>query len=860
MSDFLEQYLNTGYNENGDDSTISTHDIVLNSEQTTPYAYADIPSSETGTERKHLSIEDIAGTVPGENDAYWNESVQSLANAFQSLITQKDKEGNGVFSDHFDAILNGDAAYDFSEKYVHPEKNIDDITYLQARTDEIEKVLKDSKYLDYTRKAGIEKYLRLIMPQYARRVEIEDLDRNFWVIAQVIGRTCDYLFNPDSLLNSILGNALTEILHLWQNTYRIWQAISDLDLKITDVENILGIGDSATINLVGPKWVSSCGNFNFTGLYPKIITGSGYRNIPTPFSNGLQVADNFKNFAAYCDYKNSSSEMRKKKISSDALFYGKVSLKNGSEIINSFNALKYILTSSLQNYFKDTITGKTNNELYKEEILEKINTSFKLVSTEANILLMNEKDYEFVSCNEGNLIIRDRETKDTYSFTNTAIVSENSLSSKEFILIALGNEISGVIKNDNLDSFWNYPDGVEHLPLVVTHSQNYSYAANHYYILEESSFNEISENSVNDLELNNKHFRIFYYRPKQSELRKEINVRSAYTPLQTVQLINDITRESVFTQRFYLFQGQGDYIDYEYLHGHLTFFGSGASLSDDFAEHGLYGFVGYSKMVSETESAFIRAKYNNEMEFEKFDRTKFSDLISTGASDQAIFKEIIDTALKDLSPSLETNYFQDQKQMLALSKYITSRYRGVLPVFFYGGVVSQPNTAINLTGLINQADPTDAFYRAADKLCVIPIYTNWNHSNTYLDIGIESSSEGYVISDTAIKCFSWTNALEADKGTDKENGQYTAAQNSIGKMQYRYLLNNNGIIPLAAHNSEFNYLIGYLFIFANSTSHVNVDINNLRLFGKVIENNQNHFLNGTPALTTTASECKILWK
>jgi hypothetical protein len=35
------------------------------------------------------------------------------------------------------------------------------------------------------------------MPQYGRRVEIEDLDRNFWVIAQVISAISNYLFGTD---------------------------------------------------------------------------------------------------------------------------------------------------------------------------------------------------------------------------------------------------------------------------------------------------------------------------------------------------------------------------------------------------------------------------------------------------------------------------------------------------------------------------------------------------------------------------------------------------------------------------------------------------------------------------------------
>jgi hypothetical protein len=68
-----------------------------------------------------------------------------------------------------------------SKYYVNPKFNEDNTEYITAREDEIESVLTSSTNLDYTN--AVNKYLRLLMPRYKRRVEVEDLNRNFWVIS-----------------------------------------------------------------------------------------------------------------------------------------------------------------------------------------------------------------------------------------------------------------------------------------------------------------------------------------------------------------------------------------------------------------------------------------------------------------------------------------------------------------------------------------------------------------------------------------------------------------------------------------------------------------------------------------------------
>jgi hypothetical protein len=55
------------------------------------------------------------------------------------------------------------------------------------------------------------RWIRLIMPQNKRRVEVEDLNRNFWVIAQVIAGVSAYLFDGDGPIGEFLKGMIKEI-------------------------------------------------------------------------------------------------------------------------------------------------------------------------------------------------------------------------------------------------------------------------------------------------------------------------------------------------------------------------------------------------------------------------------------------------------------------------------------------------------------------------------------------------------------------------------------------------------------------------------------------------------------------------
>lgn len=87
----------------------------------------------------------------------------------------------------------------------------------------------------------------LIMPQYKRRVEIEDLNRNFWVISQNLTILNKFMIGLQDGIGKIFQDIFSEIIGLWDNIYSIWKSIFYLDSKIDNFDrelNEIGIATS----------------------------------------------------------------------------------------------------------------------------------------------------------------------------------------------------------------------------------------------------------------------------------------------------------------------------------------------------------------------------------------------------------------------------------------------------------------------------------------------------------------------------------------------------------------------------------------------------------------------------------------
>lgn len=75
------------------------------------------------------------------------------------------------------------------------------------------------------------RWIRLIMPQNKRNVEVEDLNRNFWVIAQVLVGIGVYLFDGDGPVNKFLEGIIKELGQIWENVIYLWIAQAVLPEK-----------------------------------------------------------------------------------------------------------------------------------------------------------------------------------------------------------------------------------------------------------------------------------------------------------------------------------------------------------------------------------------------------------------------------------------------------------------------------------------------------------------------------------------------------------------------------------------------------------------------------------------------------
>lgn len=130
-------------------------------------------------------------------------------------------------------IKEADAAYSFSDDrvWVLPFYNVDKKTYTDIRgADAIDSVLRNSNEMQFTRKQT-GNWIRLIMPKYLRKVEVEDLNRNFWVISSVLGAICNFLFGDNGPLKDLLESILKELVQLWENVLYLWATLAAMTQK-----------------------------------------------------------------------------------------------------------------------------------------------------------------------------------------------------------------------------------------------------------------------------------------------------------------------------------------------------------------------------------------------------------------------------------------------------------------------------------------------------------------------------------------------------------------------------------------------------------------------------------------------------
>lgn len=186
-----------------------------------------------------------------EQDSFWNESVYKLIKFFIEEVQNKDDkivENLDLGFVTIDMLKRADAGNNFpgyrnnNSRWVFPWLNIDGEDYDEVRKhDEVLEILKNYSKLQYTRRPDnddtteseiLSKWIRLLMPQYGRRVEVEDLNRNFWVITQTIAAISAYLFSEDSPLPKMLEGLLRETTEIWENIIYLWTGIAAISQNV----------------------------------------------------------------------------------------------------------------------------------------------------------------------------------------------------------------------------------------------------------------------------------------------------------------------------------------------------------------------------------------------------------------------------------------------------------------------------------------------------------------------------------------------------------------------------------------------------------------------------------------------------
>lgn len=124
----------------------------------------------------------------------------------------------------------GDCTFDALEKYIHMQ-------YTHAQPDD------PSVRPDNSLGAG--NGIRLLMPMNSHHVEVEDLDRNFWVISGVLNTLVKELTQEDTPIREMFKKLFDEITQLWENIAYLWMTLAaasqpqsnDIHIEVVQIPN-----------------------------------------------------------------------------------------------------------------------------------------------------------------------------------------------------------------------------------------------------------------------------------------------------------------------------------------------------------------------------------------------------------------------------------------------------------------------------------------------------------------------------------------------------------------------------------------------------------------------------------------------
>ena len=155
-------------------------------------------------------------------DSYnkWIEILDSFNNFYKIKVSTVND---------IDEPKGGTSCYPVIAPWVIPWYNINGKSYSTVRgVDKDIKALTNSLNLQFTQDDIDQEWIRLLMPENKRNVEVEDLNRNFWVIAQAITAISAYLFDEAGGMGKAFKDMTEAIIDMWENVDAMWAAIAAL--------------------------------------------------------------------------------------------------------------------------------------------------------------------------------------------------------------------------------------------------------------------------------------------------------------------------------------------------------------------------------------------------------------------------------------------------------------------------------------------------------------------------------------------------------------------------------------------------------------------------------------------------------
>ena len=171
---------------------------------------------------------------------HWNKSFDKLIETFNDMVVEDKQIGESIFTINDITAANAGNSFRGGE-WVKPWQNVGGYDYAEVRgNDKNREILDNPQFLQYTHRI-FDKFIRLLMPKYDRTLAVEDLNRNFWVIGQVLAAILEFLFNDDNPYKDVFDGILDEIAQLWENLLYLWIGFIAISQKkqVEDVQFIV---------------------------------------------------------------------------------------------------------------------------------------------------------------------------------------------------------------------------------------------------------------------------------------------------------------------------------------------------------------------------------------------------------------------------------------------------------------------------------------------------------------------------------------------------------------------------------------------------------------------------------------------